>query len=91
MMMWGYGFNPGWMWLFWLLSLVVVGLIVFVVVWAVNSGARHDASFGGAGQSHRPVRGASRQILDERYARGELTTDEYRERLKVLGEGSATV
>ncbi|WP_230008921.1 SHOCT domain-containing protein, partial [Microbacterium sp. Bi128] len=27
-----------------------------------------------------------RQILDERFARGELTAEQYREQLKVLGE-----
>jgi len=28
---------------------------------------------------------AARQILDERYARGELATEEYRERVHTLG------
>ncbi|MEO7007020.1 MAG: SHOCT domain-containing protein [Terrimesophilobacter sp.] len=88
MMMWGYGFNMGWMWLMWALALVIVGLIVFVVVWAVNGAARREASSGRIGQLHDPpVRSTSRQILDERYARGELTADEYREHLTVLGEG----
>jgi putative membrane protein len=87
-MMWGYGFNPGWMWLVWVLALVVIGLVVFVVVWAVNGRARHDSSSGRMGQLQQPsARSTSRQILDERYARGELTADEYREHLTVLGEG----
>ncbi|WP_253907990.1 SHOCT domain-containing protein [Arthrobacter sp. H20] len=29
----------------------------------------------------------ARRILDERYAKGELSTEEYRERLEVLGDG----
>ncbi|MBA4103835.1 MAG: hypothetical protein C0488_16640, partial [Arthrobacter sp.] len=29
----------------------------------------------------------AQQILDERFARGELSEEEYRERLRVLGEG----
>jgi putative membrane protein len=34
----------------------------------------------------RPTSDSSaRQILDERYARGELDTEEYRERLQTLG------
>jgi putative membrane protein len=75
------------MWLVWVLALVVIGLVVLVVVWAVNGGTRHDGS-GRIGQFHQPsARSVSRQILDERYARGELTADEYREHLKVLGEG----
>ena len=32
-----------------------------------------------------PAPATPRQILDERYARGELTTEEYQERLKNLG------
>ena len=87
-MMWGYGFNMGWMWLFWALALVIVGLIVFAVVWAVSGATRREASSGQIGQFQaRPVRSTSRQILDERCARGELNADEYREYLKVLGEG----
>jgi putative membrane protein len=31
-------------------------------------------------------RSRARQVLDERYARGEITTEEYRERLRALGE-----
>ena len=87
-MMWGYGFNTGWMWLLWVLTLVVIGVIVFVIVWAVNGGGRREFHSGQTGQFQQPpARSASRQILDERYARGELTADEYREHLKVLGEG----
>ena len=86
--MWGYGFNTGWMWLFWTLSLVVIGLIVFVVVWAVNGGAGREVRSDHTGQLQRPPgRSTSRQILDERYAKGELTADEYREHLRVLDEG----
>ena len=86
-MMWGYGFNPGWMWLLWVLALVVIGLIVFVVVWAVNDGAKREFPSGHAGHSQPPpARSTSRQILDERYAKGELTAEEYREHLRVLGE-----
>ena len=88
MMMWGYGFNTAWMWLVWVLVFVIVGLIVFVVVWAVDGGARREVSSGHTGQLQgSPARSTSRQILDERYARGELTADEYREHLRVLDEG----
>jgi putative membrane protein len=80
------------MWLVWVLAMVVIGLVVFVVVWAVNGGARRDGSRDGssgrmAQPQQPPARSTSRQILDERYARGELTADEYREHLTVLGEG----
>lgn len=33
-----------------------------------------------------PTRNTPRQVLHERYAKGGLTSEEYRERLTVLGE-----
>ncbi|MDY7555341.1 MULTISPECIES: SHOCT domain-containing protein [unclassified Cryobacterium] len=88
-MMWGNGYNmgaAGWVWPIGLLLLVG---IVLLVIWAVrasaggaNRGRRDDSS-----ADSRP-RGpsAARQVLDERFAKGELNAEEYRERLKVLGE-----
>ena len=76
------GSGMGWMWLFWLLLVVGVALVVVVAVRAVGGGlGRGDR---GTERSQQPTR--ARQLLDERYARGELTTEEYRERLRVLGE-----
>ena len=86
-MMWnnGMGSGMGWMWIFWLL--VILGTVVVTVVLA-------KAFTGGRGQTggHEHVKTGERprrprEILDERYARGELTTEEYRERLHTLGEG----
>ena len=79
------GFGMGWMWLFWLLLAVGVVLLVVVAVRALGGGVTR-------GSAGRDVDGAprgrsrARQLLDERYARGELTTEEYRERLAALGE-----
>lgn len=87
--MWGYGFDMGWMWLFGLLVLVGVVLIVIVAVRAFSGGVHRDGSQGDTGalpgQGHRS---AARQLLDERYAKGELSSEEYREKLTVLGEDS---
>ncbi|MBC7274668.1 MAG: SHOCT domain-containing protein [Streptomyces sp.] len=83
-MMWnnGMGSGMGWMWIFWLL--VILGTVVVTVVLA-------KAFTGGRGQHEHVKTGERprqpREILDERYARGELTTEEYRERLHTLGEG----
>lgn len=88
-MMWGYGFDMGWMWLFGLLVLVGVVLIVIVAVRAFSGGVHRDSSQGDTGalpgQGHRST---ARQLLDERYAKGELSSEEYREKLTVLGEHS---
>jgi putative membrane protein len=79
------GFGMGWMWLFWLLLVLGVVLLVVVVARALGGGVtgpttdRRDAG-------ERPGRSRARRLLDERYARGEITTEEYRERLSELGE-----
>jgi putative membrane protein len=65
----------GWMWLVGLLSmLLLVGLVV-AIVWAVTR----------SGSTSRPdPTSRAREILDERYARGEISTEEYRERKDAL-------
>lgn len=78
--MFGHGYPMGWVWL-WVL-LIIIGLLVlaFVIVRVATGGVKRDSAREGA------VMRTARQILDERYAKGELTTDEYRERLSVLSE-----
>jgi putative membrane protein len=78
-MMWGYGYN-GWGWMWVVGGLVVIGVVVLVVVLFRNSTAPTKAVAGAPAATSTP-----RQILDERYARGELTTEEYRERIETLG------
>lgn len=76
----GYGWG-GWMWLwgplmmvFWL---VVLGGVAWLIVRATT------ANRGGTGQAGDPNRQA-REILAQRYARGEIGTEEYEERLAKL-------
>jgi putative membrane protein len=79
------GAGMGWMWLFWLLLVLGVVLLVVVSVRALGGGVTGptaDKRDVGA----RPGRSRARQLLDERYARGEITTEEYRERLSALGD-----
>jgi putative membrane protein len=71
------GWGGGWMWLWWLL--LIAGLITMIVVamLAMTRGlSSRNARDGG--------RSTARDVLDERYARGELTTEEYHERLTEL-------
>ena len=79
---WGVGMG-GWAWLF--LVLLIVGIVVLVVVLvrvlASGTGGGPAAAAGG----ERP--GRAREILAERYARGEISTEEYQERLRVLEGG----
>lgn len=90
-MMWGYGLDMGWMWLWGVLMLLGIALLVLVAV-RVFSGGRggYQGGFPPPGQpgpgGHWPGRSRARQILDERFAKGELTADQYREQVRVLGE-----
>ena len=89
-MMWGDGMGGGmgWAWLFWILLIVGVVVLVVVLVKAFTGGTGGGTRQGGYAA---PPTGAgprrSREILEERYARGEISTEEYRERLRTLDEG----
>lgn len=61
-------------------------LLAVLLVKALGGGLRR-----GDGDTDRPTRDLpevpARLLLDDRYARGELSTEEYQERLRVLGQG----
>lgn len=71
---WGHmsGWGGGWMWLWGTITMLTWVAVIAAAVWLVARAL---------GQGDR---GRARQLLDERYARGELTTDEYRERVEAL-------
>lgn len=93
-MMWGYGQGMWWMWLWGPLLLIGIALLVLLAVW-VSRGGVHAGQGGQGGQYGQYGRGpypptggsTARQILDERFAKGELTADQYREQVRVLNEG----
>jgi putative membrane protein len=82
MMYWDNGMN-GWGFLFMTLStLVFLGLIVGAIVFTLRqTGSRPHIT---------PPGGDPRQILAERYARGEIDEEEYRRRLDTLRGGQPT-
>ena len=83
--MMGYGSGMGSGWLFGLLMMVGLILLGVVLVRVMGGGLRR--SDGDADRSSPGSPGASaRRLLDERYARGEVSTEEYQERLRVLGQ-----
>lgn len=69
------GWGGGWMWLWGTLMMFSWVAVIAGAVWLFSRG-RDQASGAGATRA--------RDILDERYARGDLSTDEYRERLDQL-------
>ena len=81
----GTGCGMGWMWIFWLLLVLGAVLLIVLAIRAVGGGLRPDTTTSSR-HDGRPGRSGARQTLDERYARGELTTEEYRERLQALSE-----
>ncbi|AOT03130.1 SHOCT domain-containing protein [Arthrobacter sp. U41] len=92
-MMGYYGDGFGWMWLWGLLLLIGIGVLVLLTVRLFAGGRGGPAQSGPYGpppygqQGYTPGgKSQARRILDERFARGELTADQYRENLKVLGE-----
>ncbi|MER3386511.1 MAG: SHOCT domain-containing protein [Microcella pacifica] len=78
-MMWGY-YDMGWgLWLPWLLLILLgIGLLIYVVIRSATR-SRPPESSGSAADPRR--------ILQERYARGEIDTDEFTERMRMLGDG----
>ncbi len=74
----GYGFAGGF-WFMWIFWLVILGLIVGLVVWLVNRANRPTIS-----QSPSGV--AALDILKKRYARGEITKEEYEDIRKDISQ-----
>lgn len=74
----------GWYWLFGALLLLGLVLLVVVAVRVLHGGTSRGGASAASDQP--PDRSQARGILDERYACGELSTGEYRERLQGLGE-----
>jgi putative membrane protein len=76
--------GPGWGWLFMALLLAGLVLVVVVLVRVLAGGVGGGPAAGGGGVAGQRW---ARQILAERYARGQISTEEYRARLRALGRG----
>jgi putative membrane protein len=67
-------------------SLLFLILLVVLIVWAVNGFARSGRAGGTAGGASRdPSRPTAEEILRERFARGEISQEEFEQARKVLG------
>ena len=77
--MMGYGWDAGALGWLWMLGglLVMVGFVV-LIVWAVNAVSRGSTN-------REPERSTALDILRERYARGEITQQEFEQARKTLG------
>jgi putative membrane protein len=75
MMGWGYGGSGGFGMIIWVIILIA---IVAGVVWLVRGGAA-------SGMQPPARRSAGLEVLEERYARGEINRDEYLQKKRDLG------
>ncbi len=86
--MWHYGWDPGfvggWGWGIGgpIFQLLVIVLVIAAVVWFVRKTTR---SGGASGREHRS-RGLD--VLQERYARGEINRDEYLQKKRDMLDGT---
>lgn len=71
-MMWGYGMGG----FGWLVMATWWVLVIVAVAWLVRA--------AGATRDGADARDAARRILDERFATGELSVEEYEQRRRVL-------
>ena len=76
--MMGYGFDGGGLGWVWMLGglLVMVGFVV-LIVWAIGAANR--------GTIREPERPTALDMLRERYARGEITQQDFEQAKKTLG------
>ena len=85
--MMGYDYAGGggvWMWIFGGLMMVGVVVVIGVLVWAIIA-ATNRGKPGPTAPADDGGRSRTRQLLDEGYARGEMNSEEYTERLHTLG------
>jgi putative membrane protein len=73
------GWGWGWMGLMMLMMVLFWGAIIFGVVWLIRGSARPGSAAGEPRRREGPV-----EILERRFAEGEITEDDYRARREVL-------
>lgn len=73
------GWGGGWMWLW---GVAMMAGFVVLIVWLVRAVSTNSP--GVAGAARRDPSNRARDILDERLANGELSPEEYRERVNEL-------
>ncbi len=81
----GWMMNGGWGWVGWIITAVVLVLIFAALIAAVVFGVRYFSSGGHRDLGGHQTRGAE-DVLAERFARGEIDEDEYRQRVTALRE-----
>jgi len=81
-MMWGYG-NMGWACGYGLLALAGVAVLIYLVIRLTSNKSQSNGNRSAPRQADSS---GAKRILAERFARGELTTEQYREQIRVLDD-----
>lgn len=79
-----WGMHEGMGWGGWLVMTILLLLLVVLVVLAALALFRGWTPSGGSRTEPRRDRSAAEQLLDERFARGEIDEEEYRRRREAL-------
>src|SRR5699024_9633599 len=72
----GWGMGMGWL----VLALLVLGIVVLIMIMVGIFRGRIGRGPGGDDRAQGPERNRARDMLDERYARGEIDATEYDEK-----------
>ncbi|MFE2870965.1 SHOCT domain-containing protein [Embleya sp. NPDC059259] len=76
--------DDGWNWVWGSVTMLLLIAVIVAVVWLLVRGAPHSRG------TSEPTDSSATEMLAQRYARGEIDTEEYRERLSVLTAGAHT-
>lgn len=82
-MMHGFGFT-GYSWIWMILNLVIVVAVIVGIVWFIIWLVRRADSSGQSNMNAESAPQSPREILQSRYARGEITREQYLEILQDL-------
>ena len=83
-MMGGAGFGTGFGLIGLLINVVIIVGIVVLVIWAVRQFGSSGWGSGSSGQQNSSFEATPREIVEKRYARGEITREQYQEMLSDL-------
>ena len=72
------GFGMGFMWFGGFIFLLVIGLVIYLIVRLAGGSMKHENYYPHETQQEYSIR--SLEILAERYARGEIGDEEYRQK-----------
>lgn len=70
------GTGGGFMWFVWIFGVIIIGLIIWAVIFVVNKSQNNSQSL--------PSGETPLEILRRRYAKGEITDEEFNEKKKNL-------